>query len=651
MKNIRKSESNALIRISARACAVIICAGTALLIAGCPVETTNPPQSNTYICENGTPVTGTAPAPDTVGCQECTTGYTLDGTAGPGTVCGSVHTCENGTPISDAAAAPGTVGCQECTTGYALDGAAGPGTVCAVDTDRDSVIDSVDVDNDNDGLIDINTLTELHNMRYNLDGTSYKTSGTDGGSTAGAPTAPTSNCTTATDGVYLCGYELLQNLDFDLDGDGSTVEADGSLDDDDDAAPYFVVSDGGWEPVGDSTNLFDTLFEGNGFTISNLAILRDQDFIGFFGGTDAESHIRNIGLVGGLVAYSGSAGGTAAIYIGSLVGNMFGTITTSYATGNVVGGEENDRIGGLVGEAAGIIIASFATGNVVGNGGNDRAGGLVGRVDDSRSRVDASYATGNVTGNGDNDFVGGLVGLRAQGFITASYATGDVDAGAGTTDRAGALGVTFFQHTAISYGFGEVTNEESIGGVSPKPAGVSAATGLTAANAVECSNPTYTSETVCTATTLTVAAGSWSTADSACSAPMTGATDGIDYTTYATQTACDAPSPAAKTAGTWDTSDSTCSAPMTGATSGVTYSGFTTQASCTSTSQKLVETWSTWSNADDNTLNAWIFAAGKAPRLRYADYDGAGTTFDCSMFPAGVTCGANGDPLPGQPAQ
>ncbi len=650
MKNIRKNKSNALVRISARACAVIICAGTALLIAGCPVETTNPPPpSYTYICQNGTPVAGTISTPDTVGCQECTTGYTLDGTAGPGTACGSVYTCENGTPISDAAAAPDTVGCQECTTGYALDGTAGPGTVCAVDTDRDSVIDSVDVDNDNDGLIDINTLAELHNMRYNLDGTSYKTSGTDGGSTAGAPTAPTSNCTTATDGVYLCGYELLQNLDFDLDGDGSTVEADGSLDDDDDAAPYFVVSDGGWDPIGDDTNLFDALFEGNGFTISNLAIRRDQIDLGLFGGINPGSHVRNIGSVDASITHIGGSGTPSNV--GGLVGNVFGAVIASYATGSVVG-IDADRVGGLVGDLSGAITASFATANVAGGTGDNNTGGLVGRIR-STGYIDASYATGNVNGNGGNDRVGGLVGLQQAAnpaAITASYATGNVDAGAGTIDRAGALTVTFVPITG-SYGFGEVTNEESGGGLSPKPAGITSATGLTAANAASCSNPTYTSETVCTATTLTVAAGSWSTADSACSAPMTGATAGIDYTTYTTQTACGAPSPAAKTAGTWDTSDSTCSAPMTGATTGVTYSGFTTQASCTSTSQKRVETWSTWSNADDNTLNAWIFAAGKAPRLRYADYDGAGTDFDCSMFPAGVTCGANGDPLPGQPAQ
>ena len=201
----------------------------------------------------------------------------------------------------------------------------------------------------------------------------------------------------------------------------------------------------------------------------------------------------------------------------------------------------------------------------------------------------------------------------------------------------------------LSYGFGEVTNEETAAGNSTKPAGVTAATGLTAANTAQCSNPTYTTETVCTATTLTVAAGSWDTTSSACSAPETGATAGIDYTTYTTEAVCDAPSPAAKAAGTWDASSSTCSAPMTGATTGVTYSEFTTQASCTSTSQKLVETWSSWSNAADNTLNAWVFGTGVAPKLRYADYDGTGsstTVLPAALFPSTVTCSAAGDRAP-----
>ena len=63
--------------------------------------------------------------------------------------------------------------------------------------------DLTKVDNDGDGLIEIWTLTDLNNMRYNLAGTSYKDSAAATGATTGCPTSD--GCT---------GYELMANLDF-----------------------------------------------------------------------------------------------------------------------------------------------------------------------------------------------------------------------------------------------------------------------------------------------------------------------------------------------------------------------------------------------------------------------------------------------------
>ena len=57
-------------------------------------------------------------------------------------------------------------------------------------------------DSDGDGLIDINTLEDLNNIRHNLLGTSYKTSASDPGNTTGCPE----------DGCH--GYELMRDLDF-----------------------------------------------------------------------------------------------------------------------------------------------------------------------------------------------------------------------------------------------------------------------------------------------------------------------------------------------------------------------------------------------------------------------------------------------------
>ena len=51
-----------------------------------------------------------------------------------------------------------------------------------------------DVDADNNGLIEIRNLDMLDNIRHDLAGTSYKTSGTDPGSSAGASTTEPDNC-------------------------------------------------------------------------------------------------------------------------------------------------------------------------------------------------------------------------------------------------------------------------------------------------------------------------------------------------------------------------------------------------------------------------------------------------------------------------
>ena len=42
-----------------------------------------------------------------------------------------------------------------------------------VDKDSDGIPNSVDVDDDNDGLIELHNATELNNIRYDLDGSHY----------------------------------------------------------------------------------------------------------------------------------------------------------------------------------------------------------------------------------------------------------------------------------------------------------------------------------------------------------------------------------------------------------------------------------------------------------------------------------------------
>ena len=284
------------------------------------------------------------------------------------------------------------------------------------------------VDADDDTLIDISSLEQLHNMRYNLNGTSYKTSSGDGGALCGDDAATT--CT---------GYELNQSLTFDRDNDVRTYDLTSyALDSGDHHATYFPVSGGtgGWLPIGDATNPFSTIFEGNGFFIRGLAVRRNQTYIGMFGRTSSSAIIRNIRLTNNLADYTGSS--ASNIYIGGLVAYNEGTISVGHAGGPADGGSgNNDRVGGLVGQNSGTITASYATGDVNGGGGSDRIGGLVGENDGGT--VIASYATGDADGGGGEDRVGGLVGWNSTGTIAASYATGDTDGGSGNNDRVGGL--------------------------------------------------------------------------------------------------------------------------------------------------------------------------------------------------------------------
>ena len=278
---------------------------------------------------------------------------------------------------------------------------------------------TVDYDTDDDGLIEIRNLAQLDAVRYDNEGrgsglvTAHREAFTDGGGGA-----------LACGGLLGCvGYELLANLDFDTDGDGT-------VDSDDD---YW--NDGaGWMPIKTPTigsiTPYAAIFEGNGHTITNLFIDSSENDIGLFGETTSSAVIRNLELVavqvtgtdnvGGLVGSNGGA--VSACFatgkvsgdddVGGLVGANLddGSVSASYSTVQVTG---DDRIGGVAGSNSGEVTAAYATGRVV---GDFEAGGLIGR---NSGDVNVSYATGLVSGRST---IGGLIGRNASGgAVTDSY--------------------------------------------------------------------------------------------------------------------------------------------------------------------------------------------------------------------------------------
>ena len=253
-----------------------------------------------------------------------------------------------------------------------------------------------DYDNDNDGLIEIDTTGRLKAVRYDLNGDGAPEN--EAAYTAVFP-GPTNGMGCPASGCV--GYELTADLDL-----GSVLD---------------------WQAIGSPEHPYVGVFEGNGRVISRLRILSSfTDNWGLFGALGADGDrqgvIRNLGMRQVQVFARDSVGG--------LVGqNNGGAILNSYATGSVQG---RNRVGGLAGSSAGRIGGSYATVEVT---GAEYVGGLVGR-NDADGTIIAGYATGKVAGNGR---VGGLAGFNG-GRIVAAYAAGAVRGPSDSNSLAGLVG-------------------------------------------------------------------------------------------------------------------------------------------------------------------------------------------------------------------
>ena len=256
-----------------------------------------------------------------------------------------------------------------------------------------------DIDDDDDGRIDIYYLDDLDAIRYQLDGSGYR---------ASDETSKMSDGCLAVAEVMQCrGYELRRSLDFD----NNTHYIDATN-------KERWTTELGWQPIGDFFNAFNTQFRANpanddSLTISNLMINRpDIEGAALFGVSSTSSEIYGVRLLD--VEVNGR------FIVGALVGANYGLIANSSVSGAVEGSDA--WIGGLVGTNYGSVVNSYAQADVKGQGS---VGGLAGYSGDDGTNVGLishSYAFGDVEGK---SFSGGLVGY-SQGMIVNSYASGSV---------------------------------------------------------------------------------------------------------------------------------------------------------------------------------------------------------------------------------
>ncbi|GGC52927.1 MBG domain-containing protein [Belliella aquatica] len=250
-------------------------------------------------------------------------------------------------------------------------------------------------------------------------------------------------------------YELQNTLDSNTVGYSDYVKDGESL-----------VNEGkGWEPIGNEEfNSFKGSFEGNGYSISDLAINRPEEYrVGLFGMLK-EGKISNLGLtnaviygdnqVGGLVGYlynkSSIINSFSSVTItgnggvGGLVGSLtFSSIENSFSNSSVQG---KLAVGGLLGQAyVGGVSDSYSLGVVM---GEEFTGGLIGSIGGElafNSTLNNSYSATKVVSKDSN---GGLVG-HVNENVTILNSFWDLDL-SGQNSSAGGEGKTTDQMKMLS---------------------------------------------------------------------------------------------------------------------------------------------------------------------------------------------------------
>lgn len=217
-----------------------------------------------------------------------------------------------------------------------------------------------------------------------------------------------------------------------------------------------------WTPIGSSSS-FNGTYDGGGFTVSGMKTTNhDGARTGLIALLDTGGTLKNVGAVD--VDFVGK------YHVGGLVGESYGTIQNSYATGQIVG---KVQTGGLVGTyRGGSISNSYARTSVSYNSVNPNpnnsvepylAGGLVGATVGSPGTISFSWSSGLVTtpAAGVTYFIGGVFGGVSSGSTpTFNKVRWDTETSTQSTNAAGSGHVgnstaqmqTLATYTTDSYG-------------------------------------------------------------------------------------------------------------------------------------------------------------------------------------------------------
>jgi len=202
---------------------------------------------------------------------------------------------------------------------------------------------------------------------------------------------------------------------------------------------YSTTEVKGYEYIGGLVGRSNSDSVINSYATGNVT--GEKDVGGLIGWNKREPNAEERGVTD---SYStGKVDGTKNV--GGLIGRRTsGSVTNSYATGDVTGEKNVGGLIGFIEEleetedSGSTVFSSYATGNV---SGNQSLGGLIGR--NMGGSISNSYATGDVGEQDKGKTVGGLVGLNEDvlsrgGLVINSYSTGKVN---GNESLGGLIGI------------------------------------------------------------------------------------------------------------------------------------------------------------------------------------------------------------------
>jgi hypothetical protein len=175
------------------------------------------------------------------------------------------------------------------------------------------------------------------------------------------------------------------------------------------------VTELSWTPIGNSDNMYQGTFDGNGKTISNLYINSTSGDAGFFGYAGNGS-IKNITFDNAKVNSTGNNTGILAGYDGYCIIENIKTLEKCSVEGI-------ENVGGIAGSTIGNIINCENHAMVM---GASCVGGIVGYYDGSYGSITSCANYGFVTGSAAN--VGGMAGnfIASPGTIQNCANYGDI---------------------------------------------------------------------------------------------------------------------------------------------------------------------------------------------------------------------------------